>query len=54
MTDKRIKNPLWNSELDIEKRLDFLIENLTLDEKNKLYEQCKSGYRKIGNKGILI
>ena len=31
MTDKRIKNSLWNSELDIEKRLDFLIENLTLD-----------------------
>ena len=44
MTDKRTINPLWESELDIEKRLDFLIENL--------YEQCKSGYRKIGNKGI--
>ena len=31
MTDKRTINPLWDSELDIEKRLDFLIENLTLD-----------------------
>ena len=33
MADKRIKNPLWDSELDIEERLDFLVENLPLDEK---------------------
>ena len=33
MINKNIKNPLWNNELDIEKRLDFLLDNLTLDEK---------------------
>ena len=29
MTDKRTINPLWESELDIEKRLDFLNKKLT-------------------------
>ena len=33
MSNKKIKNPLWDNELNIEKRLDFLINSLTLDEK---------------------
>ena len=38
MSNKKIKNPLWDNELNIEKRLDFLINSLTLED--KLYEQC--------------
>lgn len=40
MTDKRIKNSLWNSELDIEKRLDFLM-NSSLNPPFEMGDQAK-------------
>lgn len=48
MADKKIKNPLWNSELDIKKRLDFLVENLTLDEKIKCMSNANPEIERLG------
>ena len=54
MTDKRIKNSLWDSELDIEKRLDFLIENLTLDEKISCMSNANPDIERLGIKAFNI
>ena len=45
MSNKKIKNPLWDNELNIEKRLDFLINSLTLDERSeerRVGKECRS------------
>ena len=54
MTDKRTINPLWDSELDIEKRLDFLIENLTLDEKISCMSNANPDIERLGIKAFNI
>lgn len=54
MTDKRTINPLWESELDIEKRLDFLIENLTLDEKISCMSNANPDIERLGIKAFNI
>ena len=54
MADKKIKNPLWNSELDIEKRLDFLVENLTLDEKIRCMSNANPEIERLGIRAFNI
>lgn len=37
MEEKNRKNPFWNAKLPIEERLDWLLANMTLEEKNNMY-----------------
>lgn len=52
MADKKKNNPLWDSELGIEKRLDFLIESLTLDEKISCLSNANPDIERLGIKAF--
>ncbi len=54
MPDKKIKNPLWDNELNIEKRLDFLIDSLTLDEKISCMSNANPDIERLGIRAFNI
>lgn len=54
MSNKKIKNPLWDNELNIEKRLDFLINSLTLDEKISCMSNANPDIDRLGIRAFNI
>lgn len=54
MPNKKIKNPLWDNELNIEKRLDFLIDSLTLDEKISCMSNANPDIERLGIRAFNI